>query len=59
MGCVIELLTHFGNGVRSFQTDNVRSVNKRAVKLLAFKFGGLKKKFDGWQHFKDSFTLSK
>ena len=45
--------------VRSFQTDNVRSVGKRAVKLLAFKSGGLKKKFDGWQHFKDSFTLSK
>ena len=37
-------MLYFGKGLRSFNTENLGSVGKRASKLLAVKVGCLKKK---------------
>ena len=38
-----EFLTYFERGFRSFHKTNIESVGQRAAKLLAVKFGSLKK----------------
>ena len=40
----LEIVIYIGKGFRSFHTGNTGSVHQRSQKLLAFKFGGLKKK---------------
>ena len=39
----LEMLKYFEERFRSFHTFHIRSVGQRAVKILAIKFGGLKK----------------
>ena len=41
-------LKYLFKGFRSFNTVNMKSIGQRAVKLLAFKVGGLKKKSADW-----------
>ena len=39
----LEKLIYFEEGFRSFHASNIGSAGQRAAKLLAIKFGGLKK----------------
>ena len=39
------MLMHFEEGFRSFNASYIGSVGQRAAKLIAVKFGGLKKMY--------------